>query len=44
MVIVYNLDWIGKELWIDSGDGELIDLYVVYNEMDEVCYVVECVW
>ena len=40
-VIAHNPDRIGKELWTDSGDGELIDLYAAYNEMDEARYLVE---
>ncbi|MGH8043544.1 MAG: 3'-5' exonuclease, partial [Stenotrophomonas sp.] len=40
-VISHNPDRIGKELWTDSGDGEQIDLYAAYNEMDEARYVVE---
>lgn len=40
-VIAHNPDRIGKELWTDSGDGEPIDLYAAYNEMDEARYVVE---
>ena len=40
-VIAHNPDRIGKELWTDSGDGDPIDLYAAYNEMDEARYVVE---
>ncbi len=40
-VISHNPDRIGKELWTDSGDGEPIDLYAAYNEMDEARYIVE---
>ncbi|MET0288956.1 MAG: DNA helicase II [Pseudoxanthomonas sp.] len=40
-VIAHNPDRIGKQLWTDSGDGEAIDLYAAYNEMDEARYVVE---
>ena len=40
-VISHNPDRIGKELWIDSGDGDPIDLYAAYNEMDEARYIVE---
>ena len=31
----------GKELWTDSGDGELISLYSAFNEQDEAYFVVE---
>ncbi|MEO6102942.1 MAG: DNA helicase II, partial [Pseudoxanthomonas sp.] len=40
-VIAHNPDRIGKELWTDTGDGESIDLYAAYNEVDEARYVVE---
>ncbi len=31
----------GKDLWTDSGDGELISLYSAFNEQDEAYFVVE---
>ena len=40
-VIAHNPDRIGKQLWTDTGDGETIDLYAAYNEVDEARYVVE---
>ena len=40
-VIAHNPDRIGKQLWTESGDGEAIDLYAAYNEMDEARYVVQ---
>ncbi len=40
-VIAHNPDRIGKELWTDTGDGEPIDVYAAYNEIDEARYVVE---
>ncbi len=40
-VIAHNPDRIGKQLWTDSGDGDPIDLYASYNEVDEARYVVE---
>ncbi|MFT3755566.1 MAG: DNA helicase II [Pseudoxanthomonas sp.] len=40
-VIAHNPERIGKQLWTDGGDGEPIDLYAAYNEMDEARYVVE---
>jgi DNA helicase-2/ATP-dependent DNA helicase PcrA len=40
-VITHNPDRLGKQLWTDSGDGESIDLYAAYNEIDEARYVIE---
>jgi len=40
-VIAHNPGRIGKQLWTDSGDGEPIDLFAAYNEMDEARYLVE---
>ncbi|MFS8063783.1 MAG: 3'-5' exonuclease, partial [Luteimonas sp.] len=40
-VITHNPDRLGKQLWTDSGDGEPIDLYAAYNEIDEARYVIE---
>jgi len=40
-VIAHNPGRIGKQLWTDSGDGEPIDLYAAYNEIDEARFVVE---
>jgi DNA helicase-2/ATP-dependent DNA helicase PcrA len=40
-VITHNPDRLGKQLWTDSGDGEPIDLYAAYNEIDEARFVVE---
>lgn len=40
-VIEHNPDRIGKQLWTEAGDGETIDLYAAYNEMDEARYVVQ---
>ena len=40
-VIAHNPARIGKQLWTDSGDGEPIDLYAAYNEVDEARFVVE---
>lgn len=40
-VIAHNPDRIGKQLWTDTGDGEPIDLYAAYNEVDEARYVVD---
>ncbi len=40
-VIAHNPGRIGKQLWTDSGDGEPIDLYAAYNEIDEARFAVE---
>ena len=40
-VIEHNPDRIGKQLWTEAGDGDPIDLYAAYNEMDEARYVVQ---
>ena len=40
-VIAHNPGRLGKKLWTDTGEGESIDLYVAYNEMDEARFVVE---
>jgi DNA helicase II / ATP-dependent DNA helicase PcrA len=40
-VIAHNPARLGKQLWTDSGDGEQVDLYAAYNEVDEARFVVE---
>ena len=40
-VIAHNPERLGKKLWTDSGDGEAVDLYAAYNEIDEARFVVE---
>ena len=40
-VIAHNPSRLGKQLWTDSGEGEAIDLYSAYNEIDEARFVVE---
>ena len=40
-VIAYNQGRLGKELWTDGEEGELISLYAAFNEMDEARFVVE---
>src|SRR6478736_5612873 len=42
-VITHNPDRLGKQLWTESGEGEAIDLYAAYNEIDEARFVVECI-
>ncbi len=40
-LIAHNQSRMGKELWTDAGDGELISLYSAFNEQDEAYFVVE---
>ncbi|WP_417471683.1 DNA helicase II [Luteimonas mephitis] len=40
-VIAHNPARMGKQLWTDSGEGEPVDLYAAYNEIDEARFVVE---
>lgn len=40
-VIANNEGRMGKELWTDAGDGDLISLYTAFNEQDEAYFVVE---
>lgn len=40
-VIAHNPERLGKQLWTDSGDGEQVDLYAAYNEIDEARFVIE---
>ncbi len=38
-----NQGRLGKELWTEDDDGELINFYSAYNEHDEARYIVECI-
>jgi len=40
-LIANNEERLGKDLWTDSGDGDLISLYTAFNEQDEAYFVVE---
>jgi DNA helicase-2/ATP-dependent DNA helicase PcrA len=40
-VIANNPDRLGKRLWTEGEEGEAIDLYAAYNEIDESRYVVQ---
>jgi DNA helicase-2/ATP-dependent DNA helicase PcrA len=40
-IIANNAGRMGKELWTDAGDGDLISLYTAFNEQDEAYFVVE---
>lgn len=39
-VIAHNPDRIGKQLWTEAGQGEPIELYAAYNEVDEARWIV----
>ncbi len=41
-----NDDRLGKELWTDDEDGEQIQLYTAFNDLDEARFIVEqvCKW
>ncbi len=40
-VIANNPDRMGKELWTDGNDGEPINLYAGFNEMDEARFITD---
>jgi DNA helicase-2/ATP-dependent DNA helicase PcrA len=40
-VITHNPDRLGKQLWTADGDGEPIDLFAAYNEVDEARFVID---
>ncbi|MEE8058952.1 MAG: DNA helicase II [Pseudomonadales bacterium] len=40
-VIENNTGRLGKELWTEDGEGDLISLYTGFNEQDEARFVVE---
>jgi DNA helicase-2/ATP-dependent DNA helicase PcrA len=39
-LITQNPGRLGKELWTDKGDGDPINLYAAFNEIDEARYIV----
>lgn len=39
VLIDHNRKRLGKKLWTDSGEGEPIDLYAAFNELDEARYI-----
>ena len=39
VLIANNNKRLGKKLWTDSGEGELIDVYAAYSEIDEARYI-----
>ena len=40
-VIAHNDDRLGKRLWTEAGEGEPIDVYAAWNELDEAAYVAD---
>ncbi len=40
-IIANNAGRMGKELWTEAGEGDLISLYAAFNEQDEAYFVVE---
>jgi DNA helicase-2/ATP-dependent DNA helicase PcrA len=40
-IIAHNPDRLGKKLWTEAGEGDPIELYAAYNEVDEARFVVE---
>ncbi len=42
-VIENNPDRLGKTLWTEAADGERIDVYAAYNDLDEARYVVNTI-
>ena len=41
VLISNNTARLGKELWTEGNQGELISLYVAFNELDEARFIVE---
>ena len=40
-LIAHNDDRMGKSLWTDGADGNLIQLYAAFNEQDEARYIID---
>jgi len=40
-LIEHNTDRLGKELWTDGSEGELIQLYTAFNELDEARFIAD---
>ncbi|KAA2284671.1 DNA helicase II [Arenimonas fontis] len=40
-IIAHNPGRLGKKLWTEAGEGDPIELYAAYNEVDEARFVVE---
>lgn len=41
-LITRNSDRLGKQLWCDGPEGELIRVYSGYNDLDEARFITEC--
>ncbi|WP_421718270.1 DNA helicase II [Algiphilus sp.] len=39
-LIAHNAERMGKNLWTDAGEGELIQVYTAFNDLDEADFVV----
>ncbi len=40
-LIRHNSDRLGKELWTEAADGEPVQIYTAFNELDEARFVVQ---
>ncbi len=40
-IIKYNRERLGKNLWTDAGDGELIRVFEAYSDLDEARFVID---
>ncbi len=40
-LIRHNSDRLGKELWTEAGEGEPVQIYTAFNELDEARFVVQ---
>jgi len=40
-LITHNTDRLGKNLWTDGKEGEPVQIYSAFNEMDEANYIIE---
>ncbi len=40
-VISHNMDRLGKELWTNTADGQPIQLYAAFNEVEEARFIAE---
>ncbi|MGP4123859.1 MAG: DNA helicase II [Sodalis sp. (in: enterobacteria)] len=42
-LIAHNADRLGKNLWTEGAEGAPITLYCAFNELDEACFVANCI-
>ncbi len=42
-LITHNKGRLGKNLWTNGQQGELIDLYEAYNDRDEARFIINCI-